>query len=82
MKISESWLRSWANPDLSTKNLAHQMTMIGLEVNSIFEDGKDIEKIIIAKLITIGHQIKTKIFDGRIWNASEEINTLITKNII
>ena len=53
MKISESWLRSWTNPDLSTKDLAYQMTMIGLEVNSIFEDGKDIEKIIIAKLITI-----------------------------
>ena len=53
MKISESWLRSWDNPDLSTKNLAHKMTMIGLEANSIFEDGKDIEKIIIAKLITI-----------------------------
>ena len=53
MKISESWLRSWTNPDLSTKNLAHKMTMIGLEANSIFEDGKDIEKIIIAKLITI-----------------------------
>ncbi|MGL5335480.1 MAG: YtpR family tRNA-binding protein, partial [Enterovibrio sp.] len=34
MKFSESWLREWVNPALSTQELAHQLTMIGLEVDA------------------------------------------------
>lgn len=32
MQFSESWLRSFTNPDLSTEALSHQLTMAGLEV--------------------------------------------------
>ena len=35
MNISEQWLREWVSPDLSTEELAHQITMAGLEVDSI-----------------------------------------------
>lgn len=36
MKLSETWLREWANPPLSTAQLAEQLTMAGLEVEGIF----------------------------------------------
>ena len=33
MKIAESWLREWVNPDLDTAALSHQLTMLGHEVD-------------------------------------------------
>ncbi len=35
MLVSESWLRELVNPKLSTQELAHQITMAGLEVEAI-----------------------------------------------
>jgi len=34
MKFSETWLREWINPDISTRELAEQLTMAGLEVEA------------------------------------------------
>ncbi|WDE02972.1 phenylalanine--tRNA ligase subunit beta [Thalassomonas viridans] len=33
MKFSESWLREWVNPAISSEELTHQITMAGLEVD-------------------------------------------------
>ena len=38
MKFSESWLREWVNPQLSTNELAEQISMAGLEVDGIETD--------------------------------------------
>ncbi|ASA54695.1 phenylalanine--tRNA ligase subunit beta [Vibrio gazogenes] len=35
MKFSESWLREWVNPSVTTDELAHQITMAGLEVDDV-----------------------------------------------
>ncbi|WNJ94957.1 phenylalanine--tRNA ligase subunit beta [Vibrio ruber] len=35
MKFSESWLREWVNPSVTTEELAHQITMAGLEVDDV-----------------------------------------------
>jgi phenylalanyl-tRNA synthetase beta chain len=35
MKFSESWLREWVNPAISTDELSHQITMAGLEVDDV-----------------------------------------------
>ncbi|MBF0218581.1 MAG: phenylalanine--tRNA ligase subunit beta [Gammaproteobacteria bacterium] len=35
MKLSESWLRSWCNPDISRAQLLEQLTMSGHEVESV-----------------------------------------------
>ncbi len=40
MKISEQWLREWVNPKLNTEELSAQLTMAGLEIDSI-EKQKD-----------------------------------------
>ena len=35
MQFPESWLRSFCNPPLSTQELAHTLTMAGLEVEEL-----------------------------------------------
>jgi len=35
MKFSETWLREWVNPSITTDELAHQITMAGLEVDDV-----------------------------------------------
>lgn len=35
MKFSESWLREWVNPPITTSELVHQLTMAGLEVSDV-----------------------------------------------
>ncbi|KAB7695144.1 phenylalanine--tRNA ligase subunit beta [Plesiomonas shigelloides] len=35
MKFSESWLRKWVNPAISTEELSEQITMAGLEVDAV-----------------------------------------------
>lgn len=35
MRFSEAWLREWVNPDITTEQLAEQLTMAGLEVDAV-----------------------------------------------
>ena len=35
MRFSEAWLREWVNPEIDTERLAEQLTMAGLEVESV-----------------------------------------------
>ncbi len=53
MKISESWLREWVNPDLDSEALGHQLTMLGHEVDSIEFQGQGIDEIVIAEVAAV-----------------------------
>ena len=53
MKFSESWLREWVNPQISTKELAHQLTMSGLEVESIEPVAPALDKIVVGHVTSI-----------------------------
>ena len=35
MKISENWLREFVSTDLSREEIAEELTMLGLEVDSV-----------------------------------------------
>ena len=35
MRFSEAWLREWVDPDIGTEELAEQLSMAGLEVDSV-----------------------------------------------
>ncbi len=54
MKIAESWLREWVNPDLDTEALGHQLTMLGQEVDGIEYEGLGIEDVVIAEVVECG----------------------------
>ena len=47
MKISEAWLREWVNPDISTEELAEQLTMAGLEVD---EEPADYTSVLVLNI--------------------------------
>ena len=57
MKIAESWLREWVDPALSTEELAHQLTMLGHEVDSLHVEGEGIEDVVIAPALDFSAEL-------------------------
>ncbi len=53
MKISESWLREWVNPKLTTDELAAQITMAGLEVDAIEPVAEAFSGFIVGEILFI-----------------------------
>ena len=53
MKIAESWLREWVNPDLDTEALGHQLTMLGHEVDGIEYEGDGLADVVIAEVAEV-----------------------------
>ena len=52
MNISERWLREWVSPELSTEELAHQITMAGLEVDAIDPVAGVFSGVVVAQIIS------------------------------
>jgi len=50
MKISESWLREWVDPDLDSSALAHRLTMLGLEVNAVAPAAAPLDKVVVGEV--------------------------------
>ncbi|MBK6512234.1 MAG: phenylalanine--tRNA ligase subunit beta [Haliea sp.] len=53
MKISEQWLREWVSPALSTEELAHQITMAGLEVDAIDPVAPAFSGVVVAEILSV-----------------------------
>lgn len=53
MLIVESWLRNFVNPPLNTKELAHAMTMAGIEVESIRSAAPMFSGVVVAQILSI-----------------------------
>ena len=51
MKIVESWLREWVDPDLDAKALGHQLTMLGLEVDGVEIEGAGLDGVVVAEVL-------------------------------
>lgn len=51
MKLNEFWLREWVNPEITTEQLSEQMTMLGLEVDSIETVAGQFNGVIIGEVI-------------------------------
>jgi len=52
MKFSEKWLREWVDPDISTSELAHILTMAGHEVDSVTPHGAGIDDVVVAHVLS------------------------------
>src|SRR5262249_47321165 len=48
-QFSEQWLRTWANPELSTEQLAHLLTMAGLEVEGVDTVAPPFTGVVVAQ---------------------------------
>ncbi len=53
MQFSENWLRTIVNPDLTTDELAHLMTMSGMEVEEVIPAAKPFSKIVVARVLEV-----------------------------
>jgi len=53
MKFSEQWLREWINPDISTNELSHQLTMAGLEVDAIEPVAAEFTKVVVGEVLSV-----------------------------
>ena len=53
MKFSENWLRTWINPALSSTELAHALTMAGLEVEALEPVAPAFNKVVVAEVLAV-----------------------------
>jgi phenylalanyl-tRNA synthetase beta chain len=53
MKFSEQWLREWINPNISTDELSHQLTMAGLEVDAIDPVAAEFTKVVVGEVLSV-----------------------------
>jgi phenylalanyl-tRNA synthetase beta chain len=51
MQFSEAWLRSLVNPALSTAELAHAVTMAGLEVEAIQPAAPPFSRVVVGEIL-------------------------------
>jgi len=53
MKFSEKWLREWVDPPVSTEELVEQLTMAGLEVDSVEPAGAGLESLLVGEVVSV-----------------------------
>jgi len=53
MKFSENWLRTLVNPALSSDELAHTLTMAGLEVESLEAVAPAFNNVVVAEVLEV-----------------------------
>jgi phenylalanyl-tRNA synthetase beta chain len=51
MKFSEEWLRKWVNPEVATEKLAEQLTLAGLEVDSLEPVAGEFMGVVVGKVL-------------------------------
>ncbi|MDY6919162.1 MAG: phenylalanine--tRNA ligase subunit beta [Pseudomonadota bacterium] len=52
MRFSENWLREWVNPKISTEALVAQLTMAGLEVDSVEPVAGAFSGVVVAEILS------------------------------
>jgi phenylalanyl-tRNA synthetase beta chain len=53
MRFSEVWLREWVNPDVDTQTLADQLTMAGLEVDSLEPVAGPFSGVVVGRVVSL-----------------------------
>ena len=52
MRFSESWLREWVNPDITTDEMSHQLSMAGLEVDSVETAAPLFDGVVVGEILS------------------------------
>lgn len=53
MKFSENWLRTFVDPKCDSEELAHVLTMAGLEVESVVPVAPDFQQVVVAEVVSV-----------------------------
>jgi phenylalanyl-tRNA synthetase beta chain len=51
--VPESWLRSFCNPKLAGEELAHRLTMAGVEVEAYAAVGPQFSGVVVAEVLAV-----------------------------
>lgn len=54
MKFSEQWLREWVSPDLTSEQLAEQLSMAGLEVDGVEPVAAAFNGVVVGEVVECG----------------------------
>lgn len=52
MRFSESWLREWVNPEITTDELSHQLSMAGLEVDGVESAAPAFSGVVVGEILS------------------------------
>ncbi len=53
MKFSEAWLRTWVDPSVDSTQLAHLLTMGGLEVEALDPVAPSCDGVVVGRIVTV-----------------------------
>lgn len=53
MKLSERWLREWVNPPVDTAGIVRQLTMAGLEVDSVTPAAPSFSGVVVGSVLSV-----------------------------
>ncbi|MFQ5650164.1 MAG: phenylalanine--tRNA ligase subunit beta [bacterium] len=51
MKVTYNWLKEYADFDASPQKLVEELTMLGLEVDELFEDRKELQGVVVGEVV-------------------------------
>ena len=78
MKISELWLREIVSPDIDTESLTAQLTMAGLEVDSVKSVGKITGAVVVGKILALrNHPASNKLSICDVQGLNGEISEVV-----
>lgn len=78
MKVSESWLREWVSPNISTEELVEQLTMAGLEVDALEAAAGDFSKVVVGEIVSIEqHPDADKLRVCQVAGGEEELTQVV-----
>jgi len=78
MKVSESWLREWVNPNIETAELVEQMTMAGLEVDAVDGVAGEFSKVVVGEIVSIEqHPDADKLRVCQVAGGEEELTQVV-----
>lgn len=73
MKFSESWLREYVNPSLSTQELVDQLTMAGLEVDGFDPVAAEFSDVVVGEIVEVSpHPDADKLVVCKVSSGAEE----------
>lgn len=77
MKFSETWLREWVDPEISTEELVSQLTMAGLEVDAVESAANQFNGVVVGEVISVEkHPDADKLNVCQVSNGSETLQVV------
>jgi len=74
MKISETWLRRWVDPDVSSDALVERLTLAGLEVDGTERFGAGLEGVMVGEVLDVApHPDADRLSVCRVASGGEEV---------